>query len=322
MKSISLLAILTLLLVGNASSAPAQQQSSPNEVVINNVEFVFVPGGWFWYPLPDRDPVTGYRKGSGRREIKAWVDGFYIAKFEGRANHFTTFLNSGQAKHVAEYDSPSSPENGAVHGCSVRKKETGNYFEVDPQLDLPATHLSWNLANEWAISMGFRLPTEAEWVRAFRGDDKRVFPWGDEYPDDTYAGFQEGGNRCNARPVSDFPKGRSPYGAYNMAGNVYEYVADWFNLNHSSALKDGVRNPVASEPYLSPDLDEPNKLLRGGRWGSGVGELSIYGNKAQHPANSSFRCYGVRFAVDTATVYQHLSAGTARVVDAPISSVQ
>ena len=314
MKIVFLLSALLLFLAGNAGGAPIQPHAT-NEVVINNVEFVFVPGGWFWYPLPDRDPITGYRRGSGRREIKAWVDSYYIAKYEGRARHFTAFLNSGKSKHVGEYDSPSSPENGAVHGCSVRKGETGSYFEVDSRQDLPATHLSWNLASEWATSLGFRLPTEAEWVRAFRGDDKRIYPWGDEYPDDTYAGFQEGGNLCNPRPVNDFPKGRSPYGVYNMAGNVYEYVADWFNLNHSNALKDGVRNPVASEPYRSPDIDEPNKLLRGGRWGSGVGELSIYGNKAQHPASSSFRCYGVRFAVDAATVRQHLLAGTAHAVE-------
>lgn len=313
LRSFILFVAASVIAVGTVVAEPSE--ALPKEVVINDVELVLIPGGWFWYSVPNRYPKTGHTRGNGPKVVKTWVDSYYLAKYEARARHFRQFMNSGKSRHAAEYDGlPGFPESGAEQGCTVRKGGDGSYFELEPDRDLPATHLSWNIANEWATSLDFRLPTEAEWVRAFRGDDKRVFPWGNEYPDDTYAGFEEGGTECNVRPVTAFPKGQSPYGVYNMAGNVYEYVADWFNLEHHDRLKDGVRNPVSTEPYLSPDIVKPQKLLRGGRWASGPTELSINGNSAKQPPDELFRCLGVRFAADLATVRRHLAAGTAKVV--------
>lgn len=301
-----------------ASAVHAQEkQDLPREIVVNGVEFVLVTEGWFHLPVPDRDIKTGVSRGKGWREVKAWVDNFYIGKYEAKAKDFVRFMNSGVALYASHYGSIPTRDwfDGNRNGCAVRKDQSSKqYFLVAPQLDLPATHLSWDLANEFAMWMGFRLPTDAEWVRAFRGDDRRIYPWGDEYPDDTFAGFQEGATRCDVQPVTGYPKGRSPYGAHNMAGNVFEYVADWNNLNFMAQLQDGVRNPVATEPFVMPEEEKPSRMLRGGRWASGPSEMGIYGNRDFQATDEGFICYGARFVLSTDAARQHIARGTATIV--------
>lgn len=309
--------LLTLVLgisVLGAASAGGPADALPKEVLINNVEFVQIPAGWVIHPIPDINPRTGASRGKRNwRDVKVWTDTYYLAKYEARARDFIRFMRDGSPRHATDYDAPPThlSGSGAADGCAVRKTGEGAYFLVDPEKDLPVTHLSWQLADEFSRWMGFRLPTEAEWVRAFRGDDKRIFPWGDEYPDDTFAGFQEGATLCNVRPVTSFPKGRSPFGVYNMAGNVFEYVADWFNAVHYDQLRDGARNPVALSPHVLEGDPKPYKVLRGGRWASGISELTIYGNRDLRAAGEPFICFGARFAVDAEKVRELLKSGVA-----------
>jgi iron(II)-dependent oxidoreductase len=302
------------LLVGNVFAASPKP---PREVVINGVEFLHIPGGKFYYPVARRENRNkGFIMDNLQlKEIRAEVDAFYIAKYEARARDFSELLNTGRLASVNDYlPRAGSRGDGATEGCSVRRNDTGNFFLTRPADDLPATHLSWNLARDFAQAMGFRLPTNAEWTRAFRGDDRRMFPWGNEHPDDTFAAFQEGATQCHVQPVTGFAKGRSPYGVYNMAGNVFEFVQDWHNHPYTDSLADGVKNPVATEPWKAPWNDEPEKMLRGGRWASGVGEISMQANVDSFPPDQTFNCYGVRFAIDESEVRRHLAAGTARVV--------
>ncbi len=306
--------VLVCLGSGSIGHAASQGASLPDEVLINQVEFIRIPAGHAWHPIPDtRKQRSGDRP---MREVKVSIDAYYIAKYEARARDFVRFMNRGDAmpRYADHYEKPDPliTGSGASDGCGVRKNSDGGYFLVSPTEDLPVTHLSWDLANEFANWMGFRLPSEAEWVRAFRGDTRNVFPWGNDYPDDTYAGFQEGASLCNVRPVTAFSKGRSPFGVYNMAGNVYEYVADWFSNDHYNQLKDGARNPVSLVPKPLEDETKHYRILRGGRWASGPQELSIYGNRDLRGTNEPFSCYGLRFALDEAEVKRLLAAGSAQ----------
>jgi iron(II)-dependent oxidoreductase len=273
----------------------------PREVVIRDVEFVLVPEGWFYKSggVPRGEEADG-------GNAKIWLDSFYIAKFEARARDLGLFLNEQSGRDRQHY-------GGDFDSCSLRKSDGGQYELVKPQEDLPATHLSWNLANEWARWMGFRLPTEAEWEKAARGTDQRIYPWGNDYPDETYANFYTPSN-CLVWPVDRPMKGRSPYGAYNMAGNVREYVADWYNPAQDALFKDGARNPaLAAEGAPTAHSDRPLKLLKGGRWAANSREMMVFSRVTTSPERS-FQCNGTRFALDATMVRDHLAKGTARVV--------
>lgn len=300
-----LISLLFVLASGTCVSAPL-----PREIVVNGVEFVHVPAGWFWYGFENGAWNTAGTPGHPPhyRDIRVWLDGFYIGKFEARARDFQRFMSQPDVAHRTQY------KEGETEGCSVRRKPDGRYVLVDPDTDLPATHLSWELAREFSQWMGFRLPSEGEWTKAARGStDKRLWPWGDEYPDDTRAAYAANWD-CKPSPVTAFELGKSPYGAYNMAGNVFEFVEDWYNEGWDDALKDGVRNPALAksgsrtEPYPGP-----MKMLKGGRWSSPANGLSPY-RRQLHDKDGVFICYGVRFALDEAKAADLLARGQATVV--------
>jgi formylglycine-generating enzyme required for sulfatase activity len=308
MRFYSVLFTFLIALPSFSQAAETTPTAMPKEVLINGVEFVHVPEGWFWHVVGTGDRNYTPPGQTWFRDVEIWLDGYYVAKYEARARDFKRFIESGAAKHLAEY------RWGEREGCALQKHgDEGDWFLVKPELDLPVTHLSWNLADEFARWMGFRLLRETEWVKAARGSDKRPFPWGEEYPDDTFGGFGVASG-CNPTPVDAFPNGKSPYGIYNMAGNVLELVQDWENHQHDKAMKDGDRNPPpASEGSLEPGYEAPMKISKGGRWGSKPNFLHVHGRRYLE-ADKWFICYGTRFAIDERTVREHLNQGTAKVV--------
>jgi formylglycine-generating enzyme required for sulfatase activity len=131
-----------------------------------------------------------------------------------------------------------------------------SYFD-DPAFDgFPVINVDWMQASAYCAWTGARLPTEAEWEKAARGDDGRTFPWGEEL-DCTAANYSDcGGDVVRAGSA---PSGASPYGALDMAGNVWEWVADWYSGDYYANSPE--RNPTG------PDAGE-EKVLRGGSWDS------------------------------------------------------
>lgn len=301
--------LLNLLMLGTFAAPHATAAAPlPREVEINGVEFVLVPQGTFSYFVETAESDRNTPESPFFREAKVWLDDYYVAKYEARARDFARFMNAGATRHGHQYRS------GESGGCSVRRNADGGYFVLDDGADLPATHLSWQLAVDFAKWMGFRLPTEAEWQKAARGTDNRLWPWGNDYPDDTYAGYWSE-TECSPTPVTAFPKGRSPYGIYNMAGNVFEFVQDWHNPAFDASIKDGMRNPKPAETGVrQADEPLPRKYLKGGRWASGAGGVAIFARTSDMP-DVGFRCYGARFVLDASTVKAHLKAGSAKVLD-------
>ena len=276
----------------------------PNEVLLGGVEFVRIPAGYFWYSVQTGSRATSMRaRAPAYREVRVWLDEYYIGKYEARARDFVRFMNA--TAPLSDWYGDPQYWYAETHGCAVHFEPGAGFRERYPGADYPATGVSHDLAREFSRWMGFRLPNEAEWQKAARGTDKRIWPWGNDYPDETYANLQQAAG-CAPEPVTAYPKGRSPYGVYNMAGNVAETTANWYNHAFDQGLRDGVRNPP---PPAEPEQDDPafveKRFTKGGRTGSLPGAAAI---AVRVPAftGGSGPGSGLRFAVDASVVRAHL----------------
>jgi len=157
-------------------------------------------------------------------------------------------------------------------------------YDIAEYLDHPVVDVSWFDAQtfcEWNDPDG-RLPTEAEWEKAARGTDGRTYPWGREI-NDTYLNYNS--NVGNSTPVGYYEKGISPYGAYDMAGNVWEWVADWYDESYYTSSPEA--NPTGPE-------DGSSRVLRGGSWGNVYNNVRSafrnWNNPSRFYNSVGFRC--------------------------------
>lgn len=181
-----------------------------------------VPKGWFYMGTNTSDL-------NNRPEHEVYVETFEIDKHEVSAKEFAEFLN---AKGNLDEEYFSEDKYSTIVGDSATP---GRYIARPGLENYPANNISWFGAEAYCEWKGKRLPTEAEWEKAARGKDKRMYPWGNSDPDNTKAAFnqkwEDKGFQVMA-PVDSLANGASYYGALNMAGNVWEWVSDWFKQSY------------------------------------------------------------------------------------------
>ncbi len=178
-------------------------------------------------------PKGSFMMGEDGKEIEeepkheVYLEEYYIGKYEVTNAQYKKFCDETKRKY------PKDPEFKGME----------NYFINYP--DYPVVMVSWHDAVSYCEWAGMRLPTEAEWEKAARGDDSRKYPWGENDPSDgrycnysfntsdydyeeNYINRADDGYEYTS-PVGIFEWGISPYGCYDLAGNVWEWCSDWFS---------------------------------------------------------------------------------------------
>jgi len=219
---------------------------------IDGTVMVYVPEGEFLMGSSDADGKAGADE---KPAHSVTLDGFWIDRTEVTNGQFVRFLNAVegyQGRCGGQDCAESKVEDQDSHILS----QEGRYVVESGFGDHPATEVTWYGAQAYCQWAGARLPTEAEWEKAARGTDGRLYPWGNEPADCSKAQYAD----CSGVtvPVGSRPAGAGAYGALDMAGNVWEWVSDWYDPAYYA--NSPAQNPLGGEP-------DRYKAFRGGSWG-------------------------------------------------------
>jgi formylglycine-generating enzyme required for sulfatase activity len=225
-----------------ATSAPAQNTPVPRNMAVEEivdsqgVPMRFVPAGNF---MAGSD--SGYENEKPVHTV--YLDDFYIDKYEVTNALFKACVDAGECQPPQKTSS------------MTRESYFGNpEFE-----DYPVIYVSWENARDYCQWRGRDLPTEAQWEKAARGVDGRVYPWGNEI-DPAFVNYND--YVGDTTKVGSYEGGKSPYGVYDMAGNAWEWVADWYSETYYQDTYD-LNTPLTNP--TGPRSGE-YKVLRGGSW--------------------------------------------------------
>jgi len=223
---------------------------------------VLVPAGEFTMGSPDG---VGEKEEHPQHTVD--LDAFYIDQYEVTTEQYAQFMSATGHSAPEFWDQVDSSRDG--------KK--------------PVIGINWDDAQTYCDWAGKRLPTEAEWEKAARGTDQRTYPWGDTNPDSRIANFgKDWDSEVYAerlKAVGSYERGKSPYGVYDMVGNVSEWGADWYDKDYYG--KSPQKNPHGPSSGVL-------KVLRGGSWLDSPtylrSALRYWFNPAYRYANIGVRC--------------------------------
>src|SRR6478609_5368703 len=215
---------------------------------------VAIPAGWF---VMGSDPSVD-RDAGPQEQPQRWIylDSFMLDRYEVTNVHYLRFILGAGAAVPPYWKDDPFPDKVARH---------------------PVIGVSWHDADAYCRWAGKRLPTEAEWEKAARGTDDRRFPWGNVEPTHKHLNFnQQWQGEKTLMPVGSYEAGKSPFGVYDMAGNVWEWVADWYDpLYYEKSPPTNPKGPEAGT----------YKVLRSSGWSVETPLVRLFTRGKSDPVN-------------------------------------
>jgi len=212
---------------------------APKRNAKDGAPLIYIPAGEF---------LMGSREGEALAEPEekpqreVYLDGYWIYKYEVTVAQYRKFCKAKWWRRM-----PKAPSWGWRD-------------------DHPMVNVSWDDAAAYAKWAGVGLPTEAQWEKAARGTDGREYPWGNEWDGSKCASLL-GAGLASTKPVGSYPKGVSPYGLHDMAGNVREWCADWYGESYyANAPKDNPTGPASSGYRVGLFRVSGNRVVRDDSW--------------------------------------------------------
>ncbi len=266
----TVMAICFMSVGGIPAGSSSLAAPAPEIIGKDGAPMVLVPAGPFPMGVP-----SGARDG-GRDEYpnhSVNLDAFYIDRYEVTNGRYLEFI---RATGHRKPQHPNKPKKNLWQAGMMPESVS----------DRPVVNVDWADADAYCAWAGKRLPTEAEWEKAARGTDDRRFPWGDVEPTDKHLNFsQQWIGERTLMPVGSYPSGQSPYGVHDMAGNVFEWVADWYDARYYEQSPE--KNPTGP---ASGD----RKVVRGSGWQSETPTVRIFTRFGSDPKvrneSTGFRC--------------------------------
>jgi len=236
----------------------------PTEIMDgNNIPMVLVPEGGFLMGSDDQENTSPV--------YNIYLLGYYIDKYEVTNAMYQPCVGAGACQ-------PPRSSASATHS---------DYYGNPEFDDYPVINVDWEMAGQFCEWRGARLPTEAEWEKAARGLDARAHPWGEDVSC-AFANYADAPALCVGDTVSvgSYIDTKSPYGTFDMAGNVFEWVSSLYMPYPFNSL-DGREDPAASG----------ERVLRGGAWTSSLDEVFTFYRYSMDPSRYAvagndvgFRC--------------------------------
>lgn len=223
---------------------------------VDRMEILYVPGGNFEMGTTELTYTKPVRTVD--------VNGFYIDKYE---------VTNGQYRECVS-------EGACQFGGDNTSNTEEHYYDNPVFANHPVININWYEARDYCKWVGGDLPTEAQWEKAARGTDGRRYPWGDFEPNKSKANYNQ--NEGDTMSVGSYSQNVSPYGAMDMAGNVWEWTLDWYADSYNPSDTDNPSGPTAGQ----------FRTIRGGCW---YYEATFIRSAHRSKQNPLYRYYNVGF---------------------------
>jgi len=258
---------------GSSTPRPGEPTSTPDPRIPTNTdgaETIVIPGGTFWM---------------GSDEADTQADEDELPRHQVTLGTFPIYTHEVTNEMYAR-----CVEAGACIPVQVLEGGPTSHYDDASFAEHPVVGVDWNMADDYCTWAGARLPTEAEWEYAARGTESLLYPWGTGEPACDRVNMYGCLHRPDTVKVGSYELGNSPFGVWDLSGNVWEWTHDWYDPDYYTLSPSS--SPLG--PNLPDDRENPQKVVRGGGMNSEPAAMRSAGRVGARPLRAfddvGFRC--------------------------------